>query len=118
MVKTFVSYAAVVLVVLGVAVSVTAKEKETKASKTESGTAFDGTGTVTKYTVGICMIKGVKYTLHPKKGDAVHLGDGHKHDLKVLEDATKSGGWVRVEGTWDSGAECKFVKVSKAMPVK
>jgi hypothetical protein len=92
------------------------KEKSTD-TKTTSGKKFDMTGTVTKYEVGICMQLGIKYDLHPATGAAVHLMPVNKHDINVLEDATKSHAPVRVEGTEESGVECQYVKVTKATPV-
>lgn len=92
------------------------KEKEA-ATKTSTGKAFDMTGTVTKYEMGTCMQNGIKYDLHPATGSAVHLSDGHRHDLMVLEEATRTHKPVRVEGTEESGVECQFVKVTRATPV-
>jgi hypothetical protein len=92
------------------------KDKES-ATKTTAGKAFDMTGTVTKYEIGTCMQNGIKYDLHPATGPAVHLSDGHRHDLMVLEEATRTHKPVRVEGTEESGVECQYVKVTRATPV-
>lgn len=105
-----------ITVILGVANStLVAKEKEI-AKTAATGKKFDMTGTVTKYLVGICMQSGVKYDLHPPSGPAVHLAGGHRHDLMVLEDATKTHKQVRVEGTEETATECKYVNVDKATP--
>jgi hypothetical protein len=92
------------------------KDKEA-ATKTTAGKAFDRIGTVTKYEIGTCMQNGIKYDLHPATGPAVHLSDGHRHDLMVLEEATRTHKPVRVEGTEESGVECQYVKVTRAIPV-
>lgn len=101
---------------LGAANSTSLGKDKEPAAKTTAGKAFDMTGTVTKYEVGICMQSDVKYDLHPATGTAVHLSDGHRHDLLVLEEATRTGKPVRVEGTEESGPECQYVKVTKATP--
>jgi hypothetical protein len=92
------------------------KDKET-APKTAAGKAFDMTGTVTKYEIGTCMQNNIKYDLHPATGSAIHLSDGHRHDLMVLEEATRTHKPVRVEGAEESGVECQYVKVTRATPV-
>jgi len=92
------------------------KEKSAD-TKTASGKKFDMTGTVTKYEIGICMQSGIKYDLHPATGSAVHLSPTSKNDEKVLGDAVSSHKPVRVEGTEESGVECKYVKVTKSTPV-
>src|SRR4051812_33700526 len=97
----FTSVIAVVLVSLSGSVSGKDKDKEKEKETAKSESApFEMTGTVTKYTVGICMMRGIDYDLHPKKGEAVHLSDGPRGALKVLGDAVKSGGSVHVTGTW------------------
>src|SRR5437588_2567646 len=102
---------------LGAANSTALGKNKEPAAKTTAGKAFDMTGTVTKYQVGICMQAGIKYDLHPATGTVVHLSDGHRHDLMVLEEATRSGKPVRVEGKEESAPECQYVKVTKASPV-
>jgi hypothetical protein len=92
------------------------KDKEA-APKTTAGKAFDMTGTVTKYEIGTCMQNGIKYDLHSISGPAIHLADGPRHVLMVLEEATRTHKPVRVEGTEESGVECQYVKVTKATPV-
>lgn len=114
--KTLVAGLALIAILSIATPTLIAKDKEA-AAKTTAGKAFDMTGTVTKYETGFCMQNGVKYDLHPATGPAIHLSDGHRHDLMVLEEATRSHKPVRVEGTEESGVECQFVKVNRATPV-
>jgi len=113
--KTFFSITVAIISLALVDSAAFGKEKQAD-TKTTSGKKFDMTGTVTKYEVGICMQSGIKYDLHPATGAAVHLAPTSKHDEKVLGDAVTSHKPVRVEGTEESGVECKYVKVTKSTP--
>lgn len=94
------------------------QDKEPRRTKPQSNSSFEMTGTVTKAGVNICMRVDLEYDLHPNGSDIVHLSDGHRYDLRVLENATKDGKAVQVKGKWITGAECKYVQVASATPVK
>jgi len=97
-------------------ISLAAEKDTAKKTQVKTGTAFDMTGTVTKHGVDNCMEGDIKYDLHPASSATVRLSGGHRHDLMVLEEATRNGKLVRVEGTWQTGVrpDCSYVKVNKA----
>ena len=94
-----------------------AKSKATKHTP-KAGEAYDGSGTVTKNDIDICMVTGLRYLLHPKNAEEVRLYPKSKHDSKVLDDAVKNEWTVHLTGTWKQAVECHYVETSKVEKVK
>jgi hypothetical protein len=96
---------------------------EKQKAGTESEFPFDQVGTVTKHGVDRCMV-GVNYDLHstakPPAMKTLHwLAAVSKSDKAVLDQASKDGSLVRAKGTMMiNTAQCKWVAVSSATPVK
>jgi hypothetical protein len=93
-----------------------AKSKESK--EPAKGEHFDMGGTVKKVEMDICMVTGLHYWLHPKKGEDVRLYPTSKHDSQVLDDAAKNNSSVHVTGTWDESVQCHYVRISKVGKLK
>jgi len=90
-----------------------AKSKESKAQTEAKGEHFDMSGTVKKLEMDLCMVTGLRYWLHPTKGEDVRLKPTSKHDSQMLDNAAKNNSSVHVTGTWDQAVECRYVRISK-----
>lgn len=96
-----------------------AAETKSKESKPPTkGEHFDMTGTVKKAEMDPCMLTGLHYWLHPKKGEDVRLSPTSKHDSQALDNAEKNNSSVHVMGTWDETLKCSYVKVSRVAKSK
>jgi hypothetical protein len=93
-----------------------AKSKQSKPPA--KGEHFDMSGTVKKNEIDFCMVTGLHYSLHPKKGDEVKLKPTSKHDSQILDDAAKNNSSVHVAGTWQQTVECHYVQISKVEKIK
>ena len=94
------------------------KSKESKQQAGAEGEHFDMNGTVKKNEIDLCMATGLRYWLHPKKGEDVRLKPMSKHDSQVLDDAAKNNSSVHVSGTWQQTVECHYVQISKVGRIK
>ena len=94
------------------------KSKESKQQAGAKGEHFDMRGTVKKMEIDICMATGLRYWLHPKKGEDVRLKPMSKQDSQLLDDAAKNNSSIRVWGTWDEAVECRYVQISKVEKIK
>ena len=95
-----------------------AKSKESKQRAGAKGEHFDMTGTVKKNEIDLCMVTGLRYWLHPKKGEDIRLKPTSKHDSQVLDAAAKNNSSVHVSGTWEQAVECRYVQISKVEKIK
>src|SRR5947209_7475959 len=66
------------------------KSKESKQQAEAKGEHFDMRGTVKKMEIDICMVTGLRYWLHPKRGEDVRLKPMSKHDSQILDDAPRT----------------------------
>jgi len=110
--------AAVFCVTLGVAELQGAQAKSKESKEPAKGDSFDMSGTVKKVEMDICMVTGLHYWLHPKKGEDVRLYPTSKHDSQVLGDAAKNNSSVHVSGTWDEAVQCHYVRISRVSKIK
>jgi len=110
--------AAVFCVTLGVAELQGAQAKSKESKEPAKGDSFDMSGTVKKVEMDICMVTGLHYWLHPKKGEDVRLYPTSKHDSHVLDDAAKNNSSVHVSGTWDEAVQCHYVRISRVSKIK
>ncbi len=114
-------FSAIAVVSLGLTFAVTDLRGAQESKKTKEpakGEHFDGGGTVKRLEADICMVTGLRYWLHPKKGADVKLQPESKHDSQVLDRAAKNNSKVHVTGNWDEAVKCHYVKVSKAEETK
>jgi len=105
-------------VTLGVAELQGAQAKSKESKEPAKGDSFDMSGTVKKVEMDICMVTGLHYWLHPKKGEDVRLYPTSKHDSHVLDDAAKNNSSVHVSGTWDEAVQCHYVRISRVSKIK
>ena len=110
--------AAVFGVTLGMADLQGAQAKSKQSKEPAKGEHFDMSGTVKKVEMDICMVTGLHYWLHPKKGEDVRLYPTTKHDSQVLDDAAKNNSSVHVTGTWDESVQCHYVRISRVGKLK
>ena len=110
--------AAVFCVTLGVAELQGAQAKSKESKEPAKGDSFDMSGTVKKVEMDICMVTGLHYWLHPKKGEDVRLYPTSKHHSHVLDDAAKNNSSVHVSGTWDEAVQCHYVRISRVSKIK
>jgi len=101
----------------------TSEAAERQKSSAEGRLAFNQVGTVTKHGFDRCMV-GVNYELYSTVKAPMHktmhwLVAASESDKAVLDKASKDGGLVQVKGTMMvKTAQCKWVAVSSATPVK
>jgi len=94
-------------------------QAKSKTSKDPAkGEHFDMRGTVKKVQMDICMVTGLHYWLHPKKGENVRLYPTSKHDSEVLDNVAKNNSSVHVAGTWEEAVQCHYVQISKVEKIK
>jgi hypothetical protein len=110
----------IVVISLGLTFGVIAVQgaQEPKNKEPAKGEHFDGSGTVKRLEADPCLLTGLHYWLHPRKGTDVRLEAESKHDSQLLDRAAKANSKVHVTGTWDEAVKCHYVKVSKAQEVK
>ena len=53
--------------------AVYAAEKSSDTKTPKAGEAFSRSGTVIKNNIDICMVTGLRWALHPEKGDDVKI---------------------------------------------
>jgi hypothetical protein len=110
--------AAIFAVTLGMADLQGAQAKSKESKEPAKGEHFDMNGTVKKVEMDICMVTGLHYWLHPKKGEDVRLYPASEHQSQVLDSAAKNNTSVHVTGTWDESMQCHYVRISNVAKLK
>ena len=95
-----------------------AAEKSSDKKTPKEGQSYNGSGTVIKNSIDICMVTGLRWALHPESGEDVKVYPKTKHATEVLDQAAKNNSTVRVSGTWKQAVECHYVETSKVMIAK
>jgi len=111
-------FAAFALLALVAAPTVQAAEKSSDKKTPKAGESFSGSGTVIKNNVDICMVTGLRWALHPEKGEDVKVYPKTNHVTDVMDRAAKNKSTVRVSGTWKETLDCHYVETSKVTIVK
>ena len=111
-----------IAVAFGVTLSMTdlqgAQAKSKQSKQPAKGEHFDMIGMVKKAEMDPCMLTGLHYWLHPKKGEDFRLNPTSKHDSQVLDNAAKNNSSVHVTGTWEEAVKCSYVQASKVEKIK
>src|SRR2546423_2783807 len=92
------SLAALAVLALAAAPPIQAAEKSSDKKTPKEGESFSGSGTVIKNNVDICMVTGLRWALHPKKGEDVKIYPKTNQETDVLDRAAKNKSTVRVSG--------------------
>jgi hypothetical protein len=64
------------------------------------------------------MVTGLRWALHPAKGEDVKVYPKTNHATDVLDRAAKNKSTVQVSGTWKETVKCLYVETSKVTIIK